>query len=247
MLGVIHIGEKVDVDGELAKENDPCKQLQCCKRHVCCGCFQTHFWNKPCKFPDCASADVKADTIEGSSSRSSAQALGPTSQQVACIGVRSLPHTISIVWRLIHRQAFATKSTDVTQADHSSVPAAMHHGSDCVGCGLPHTEFHIYQDRSGRVFDKASVRGGSFRMPFCDKVSQGPNGRRKEERRWVMPKSVLMFNFDKGGVATKTRATGRIGSPTPTTIFRTIRVYLVNFCLSATAPGVVPKLKVLPS
>ena len=65
-------------------------------------------------------------------------------------------------------------------------------------------------------------------MPFCDKVSQGPNGRRKEERRWVMPKSVLMFNFDKGGVATKTGATGRIGSPTPTTIFRMIRVYSVS-------------------
>lgn len=46
------------------------------------------------------------------------------------------------------------------------------------------------------VFDITSVQGGSFRMPFCDKVTQGAR-----EGREVLPVGVYMFEFSEPSAA----------------------------------------------
>mmetsp|Transcript_102522 Transcript_102522/g.328467 ORF Transcript_102522/g.328467 Transcript_102522/m.328467 type:complete len:716 (-) Transcript_102522:300-2447(-) len=43
------------------------------------------------------------------------------------------------------------------------------------------------------IFDKASVQGGSFRMPFCDKIYRG-----SLEGRPILPDSVWRFGWDCG-------------------------------------------------
>lgn len=42
------------------------------------------------------------------------------------------------------------------------------------------------------VFDKTTVCGKSFRMPFCDKIVFG----RQKERRPVKPARIMRFSFD---------------------------------------------------
>eukprot|EP00929_Paragymnodinium_shiwhaense_P053961 TRINITY_DN27051_c0_g1_i1.p1 TRINITY_DN27051_c0_g1~~TRINITY_DN27051_c0_g1_i1.p1 ORF type:complete len:891 (+),score=175.61 TRINITY_DN27051_c0_g1_i1:229-2673(+) len=55
------------------------------------------------------------------------------------------------------------------------------------------------------VFDAASVKGGSFRMPWCDKINRYTN---QAEGRPIKPCCVMEFHFDENGTATVSKTHG---------------------------------------